>query len=129
VPATYWSESTVPLSPETCCRLFHFPEALAFCTTAEIREPARSAATAPDLAPDAVFGRILGFLKYVAAQFYEDKSERLSSTSRLRTVLLNREMAAEFKKQLASIEPRKTIDRPWKPGGETLLESLPPLPQ
>jgi hypothetical protein len=91
-----------PLSPDTSRRLLRFPEAFAFSRTADVRELARSAASAPDLSVDSVFGRILGFLRYAAAQFYEDKSERLSSTSRLRTALLNHDMAADFKKQSRS---------------------------
>ena len=40
-------------------------------------------------------------------------------------MLIRRDVAAELKKKAWEIEKRKTLDKAWKPGGSTFLESLP----
>jgi len=88
---------------------------------------AQSASAAPELRKDEVYSRILRMLKHVSQQFWEDKKQQLLSTSRLRTLLLKREIAAEFKSMAWQIDQRIGLDRPWKPEGVTFLESLPPI--
>jgi hypothetical protein len=63
----------------------------------------------------------------VAAQFWEDRRTALLSTSRIRTVLLRRDIAADFKRRVWEVDSRKGLDRIWKPEGVTFMESLPDL--
>ena len=114
-----------PLTPAMCKRLLDSYDAGEFMRTGEIREKAQKISTQSDLPKDALFSRICGFLRYVSGQFWEEKEKQLLSTSRLRTVLLRREMAADFKRKLWEINERKGLDKPWKPEGVTFLESLP----
>jgi hypothetical protein len=98
-----------------------------FIESGDLRALAQAASNAIDLATDQVFGRIFGFLRHVATQFWEEKQKQLLSTSRLRTALLSRQVAADFKRQIAQTNARKALDKAWKPEGVTFLESLPAL--
>lgn len=116
-----------PLDGSVCQQLLSSFEAEAFTRSGEVREVAQSASAAPELRKDEVYSRILRMLKHVSQQFWEDKKQQLLSTSRLRTLLLKREIAAEFKSMAWQIDQRIGLDRPWKPEGVTFLESLPPI--
>ena len=50
------------------------------------------------------------------------------STSRIRTVLIKRDVAAEFKREILKREQFKPLDEPWKARGVTFLQSLPANP-
>lgn len=116
-----------PLEPELCDKLLQSFEFKEMAASGETRSLAESAASANDLPADAVASRILGFLRHVSGQFFEEKEKQLQATSRLRTVLLKREMAADFKQKLVETEKRKSLDTVWKPMGKAFVESLPPL--
>ncbi|MCW5978518.1 MAG: AIPR family protein [Bryobacteraceae bacterium] len=113
------------LSREFCQSLLETSDLRGYTKTAELRDVARAAASASDLPNDAVIARLFGFIRFVATQFWEEKHNTLLSTSRIRTILIRREVAAEFKKKIWEVEKRKTLDRAWKPEGVTFLESLP----
>lgn len=115
------------LDGSVCNDLMHSFEADYFRRTGETREIAQTAAIATDLKRNEVFGRILRMLHHVSQQFWEDKKQQLLSTSRLRTLLLKREIAADFKDMVLQIDKRVGLDRPWKPEGTTFTESLPAL--
>ena len=117
-----------PLEASLCSAIIHRPEIEQFLVTGEMREVAVAAAKGGELAKDAIFARIFCLLKYVAAQFWEDRRTALLSTSRIRTVLLRRDIAAEFKRRVWEVDSRRGLDRVWKPEGVTFLESLPDLP-
>ena len=116
-----------PLDEETSSALLRSFEAKEFINSAEIREKAQAAASAPELAKSEVFGRILRMLHYVCQQFWEDKKQSLLSTSRLRTLLLKREIASSLKDLVWQTNERIGFDRPWKPEGVTFINSLPSL--
>jgi hypothetical protein len=67
-------------------------------------------------------------LRFVSAQFWEDKKNQILSTSRLRTLMLRSEMISAYKRKSHEIIQRKGLDKAWKAGGKTFLESLPNLP-
>lgn len=114
-----------PLSAGVCKHLLSSFDALEFMQSGEIRDKVQKISSQTDLHKDALFSRMCAFMRHVCGQFWEDKQQQLLSTSRLRTVLLRREMAADFKRQLWEINGRKGLDKPWKPEGVTFLESLP----
>ena len=116
-----------PLNPSDCENLLKSFEADRFRESGDIRGVAQSAAVVPDLGRDQVYSRIFRMLHHVAQQFWEDKKQQLLSTSRLRTVLVRREVAAEFKSMIWQVDQRVGLDRPWKPEGVTFLDSLPNL--
>jgi hypothetical protein len=116
-----------PLEPELCNKLLQSFEFKEMAASGETRSIAEAAASATDLQPDAVVSRILGFLRHVSGQFFEEKEKQLQATSRLRTVLLKREMAADFKQKLVETEKRKSLDTVWKPMGKAFVESLPSI--
>ena len=66
-------------------------------------------------------------LQFTSQQFWEDKKEQLLSTSRLRTVLVNRTAAEAFKSMVLEVDQGIGRDRPWKPEGISFLNSLPSL--
>ena len=113
-----------PLTKEKCQYLLDAYDARDFVQSGDIRERAQLIASQSDLPKDAVFSRICGFLRYVSGQFLEEKEKQLLST-RLRTFLLRREIAADFKRLLWALSDRKGLDKPWKPEGVTFLQSLP----
>ena len=113
------------LTPTVCKQLLNSFDAGEFVQTGDIRDKAQLIATKSDFPKDALFSRTCGFLRYVSGQFWEEKQKQLLSTSRLRTVLLRREMASDFKRQLWAINDRKGLEKPWKPEGVTFLQSLP----
>ena len=115
------------LDASVCKDLLHSFEADHFLRMGEIREIAQTASIATDLKPSQVYGRVLRMLHHVSQQFWEDKKQTLLSTSRLRTLLLKREVAADFKDMVFQVDKRVGLDRPWKPEGVTFLESLPSL--
>jgi hypothetical protein len=117
-----------PLDQFVCEKLLGSFEAAIFAKEGDIREIACSSATTSDLNKEQVFGRIFRMLHFVSQQFWEDKKDQLLSTSRLRTVLVNRSAAAAFKTMLWEVDRRAGLDKAWKPGGVTFLNSLPPLP-
>jgi hypothetical protein len=116
------------LKQDLCQWLFTSTDFRGYTTAGDLRETARKAASAADLESDAVVSRLFGFIRFVATQFWEEKRSTLLSTSRIRTVLIRRDVAAEFKRKVWEIEKRKTLDKVWKPGGVTFLESLPDAP-
>jgi hypothetical protein len=117
-----------PLDQSVCDKLLGSFEATTFAHSGDIREIAFSAATAYELNQEQVFGRIFQMLHFVSQQFWEDNKDQLLSTSRLRTVLINRNAAEAFKTMLWQVNQRTGLDRAWKPAGVTFLDSLPPLP-
>jgi hypothetical protein len=116
-----------PLDEAICEKLLDSFEAQVFASTGDIREIACCAAIAPDLKNEQVFGRIFQMLHFVSQQFWEDKKEQLLSTSRLRTILVNRSAAEAFKTMLWQVNHRAGLDRSWKPGGITFIDSLPTI--
>jgi len=98
-----------------------------FLRSGEVKDTASSAFAAPDLASDFIFSRIMGFLHYVAGQYWEDKRNQVLSTSRIRTLLLRADMVSDFKKKILELNKRVALDKPWKPGGTSFLDSLPSL--
>jgi hypothetical protein len=117
-----------PLDDVVCTQLLNAFEAEAYMKTGEVREVAQRASAATDLKREEVFSRIFGMLHYVSGQFWEDRKQQLLSTSRLRTLLLKRDIAAEFKALVSRTEMRAGLDRCWKPEGETFRDSLPKVP-
>jgi hypothetical protein len=111
----------------TCDCLLKSFEAAEFVLSGDIREVAQKAAIAPELAKQEVFGRILRMLHFVSQQFWEDKRQSLLSTSRLRTLLLKRDIATAVKDVVWQTNERIGLDKPWKPEGVTFIQSLPPL--
>ena len=116
-----------PLKESTCDSLLASFEAPDFVLSGDIRETAQAAAFAAELSKAQVFGRIMRMLQYVCQQFWEDKKQVLLSTSRLRTLLLKRDIAASIKDFVWQTNERVGFDRPWKPEGSTFLDSLPAL--
>lgn len=114
-----------PHTPSVCKYLLDSFDAREFLQTADIRDKAQQIAAQADPHKDALFSRICAFLRYVSGQFLEEKKKQLLSTSRLRTVLMRREMAADFKRQPWALNDRKGLDKPWKPEGVTFYQSLP----
>jgi hypothetical protein len=113
------------LDSDKCSKLLLHFDLKDFVNTAEIRAAAQNAASANDLSHEQLFGRIFGFLKHVSTQFWEEKEKQLLSTSRLRTALLNRHIAADFKRKIEETNLRKALDKPWKPENVTFMDSLP----
>lgn len=116
-----------PLDPATCDQLLGSFEAKPFLICGDTREIGQVAALAPELGKEQVYSRILRMLHHVSQQFWEDKKPQLQATSRLRTLLLKREIAADLKTMISSVDQRVGLDRPWKPEGVTFLTSLPQL--
>jgi hypothetical protein len=116
-----------PLTPGICWRLLESFDLKPFLTSADLRVTAREAAQATDLAHDAVFARIAGFLRHTAGQFWEEKESQLRATSRLRVLLLRRDLAADFKRKMREANGRRSLEKSWKPAGKTFVESLPQL--
>jgi len=116
-----------PLEKAVCQQLLCAFDAKGYLHTGDVRSVARNARQATDLPADAVFSRIFGLLKFASSQFWEDNRQRLAATSRIRTLLLRRDIAAQLKKKLDETNQRKSLDQVWKPGGKTFLESLPKL--
>jgi len=117
-----------PLDQAVCEKLLSSFEAAIFAKSGDTREAALFSASAPDLKKERAFGRVFRMLHFVSQQFWESKKDQLLSTSRLRTVLLNRSVANDFKRLLWEVDLRAGLDKAWKPGGVTFLDSLPPLP-
>ncbi len=116
------------LEPARCETLLQLQEMKYFLVSDEMPESSTNAAAGGELSNDSVLARIFCLLRYVASQYWEDKRTTLLSTSRIRTVLLRREVAAEFKTRVWEVDGRRGLDRAWKPEGMTFLESLPDLP-
>jgi hypothetical protein len=116
-----------PLDEGVCRKLLASFEAAVFNKTGDIREIASLSATTSYLKDEQVFGRILRMLQFTSQQFWEDKKEQLLSTSRLRTVLVNRTAAEAFKSMVLEVDQGIGRDRPWKPEGISFLNSLPSL--
>ncbi len=115
------------LGTEACCALMDLPDVNGFRVAADIRKVAQNAADASDLDDKFVLSRVFQFLRHCAGQFWEDKSDIMLSTSRLRTLLITPSMIAAFKRMLLTQNERKSLDRSWKPVGVTFLSSLPDL--
>jgi hypothetical protein len=116
-----------PLQESVCRAILISFEANQFNRAGEIREVAQNAAFLPELTKDYVFSRIFRMLHYVSQQFWEEKKQLLLSTSRLRTLLLKREISAVFKELVWEVNGRVNLDRPWKEEGVTFIDSLPSL--
>jgi len=118
-----------PLEAERCEEILSAFEASQYMATASIKEIAQTAAFATDLTAEQAFSRILRMLHFVSQQFFEANKQQLLSTSRMRTYLLKRDLAAQMKRLVWETNDRKTMDRVWKPEGRTFLQSLPDLPK
>jgi hypothetical protein len=116
-----------PLDGDVSSSLLRSFEAADFVVAGDIRESAQAAASAAELAKAQVFGRILRMLHHVSQQFWEEKKQALLSTSRLRTMLLKREIAASLKDLVWQTDERVGLDKAWKPEGVSFLRSLPAL--
>ena len=114
-----------PLDSAVCMDLLNSFEAKLFFSSGDVREVAQAASSAPELRSEQVYSRVLRMLQYVSQQFWEDKKQQLLSTSRLRTLLLKREIATEFKDMVWQTDQRTGLDRPWKQEGLSFLDSLP----
>jgi hypothetical protein len=115
------------LDSAICLQLLQKFDAKDFLTKANTREVAQEASKASDLEANAVFSRIFGLLRYASAQFWEEKRKSLLTSSRIRLVLLRREVASDFKSIVWEVDKRKMLEKVWKPEGKTFLESLPSL--
>lgn len=114
-----------PLTDSTCAALLQSFEASRFIESGDARQLGQAASLKAELAEQEVYGRVMRMLHYVSQQFWEDQKQALLSTSRLRTLLLKREVAAELKDLVWQTDKRSGMDRPWKSEGCTFLESLP----
>ena len=94
----------------------------------DVRSIAIRASSATDFDAAEVFCRIFSLLRFAATQYWEEKRKILLSSSRLRTYLLRRDVAREFKEQIWDANGRKRLDKPWKTEGVTFIESLPAVP-
>lgn len=115
------------LQEATCRTLLSSYDARQFCVSGEIKEVASAAAVAVDLPSEAVFSRIMGFLRFVAGQYYEEKRSQILSTSRIRTLVLRQDMVSDFKKKVLEVNKRVSLDYPWKAAGKTFTDSLPAI--
>jgi hypothetical protein len=116
-----------PLDPGICRVLLSTFDVKEFLQLGDVKQSASLANKSMDLDKQAVISRIMCFLRYVSEQFWAAKQDSLLATSRIRTVLIKRSVAAEFKKEMFKREQFTALDEPWKPKGLTFLESLPPL--
>ena len=66
-------------------------------------------------------------LRFAASQYWEERKKTLLASSRLRTYLLRRDVARDFKDQIWDVAGRVRLDKPRKPEGATFVESLPIL--
>jgi len=98
-----------------------------FINSGSLRDVAVAASSATDFDKSQVFARIFGMLRFVAIQYWEEKKKTLLSSSRLRTYLLRRDIAKEFKEQIWDANGRVRLDKPWKPDGITFIDSLPDI--
>jgi hypothetical protein len=117
-----------PLSPSVCQQLLSSFDLKEFMASGDSKDIASAAATAKDFSPEQVLSRTFSLLRFVASQFWEEKKKTLLAASRLRTYLLRREVAKEFKDQIWETNERVRLDKGWKQEGVTFLESLPDLP-
>lgn len=117
------------LEQETCLKLLARFDVSEYFEVGEIREVAQAAAHAKDFQGTELFARIFSLLKFAAGQFWLEKRQMLLSTSRIRTVLLRRDIAAEFKGKVREVGELRFSEKAWKPQGKTFLESLPELPR
>lgn len=115
------------LEADVCEQILNNFDLKDFLTRGEAKEIAMNAADGVDLPKDAVISRIYSMLQYSTGQFWEEKKTLLLSTSRLRTLLVKREMAAEFKRVVLGTDGRTGLDKGWKPAGTTFSNSLPKL--
>jgi hypothetical protein len=113
------------LDEATCNWLLNSTDLKDYTSTGEIKGVAEEAAGASDLASEAVVSRIFGLLRHAGTQFWEEKKDTLLSTSRIRTVLIRRDVVADFKSKIWEVNDRRGLDKAWKPEGKTFLESLP----
>jgi len=116
-----------PLTSEVSSKILKSFDAVDFIFSGDIRVVAQQASEASDLKVSDVFGRIYGLLKFTCKQFWIERRTILMATSRVRTMLLSRDKAADFKKLVSEVSGRKGLDKAWKPEGKTFLESLPNL--
>jgi hypothetical protein len=117
-----------PLTRDTCWSLLNAFDLNGYVSSADLKEAAANAPSRSDFALSEVFGRIFSLLKFVATQYWEEKKKTLLSASRLRTYLLRRDVAKEFKEQIWDTNGRARLDKPWKPEGVTFTGSLPEVP-
>jgi hypothetical protein len=109
----------------TCQRLMQSFDLADFEHSGTIEPSPAEVREMPELAEAMVFGRILHFLRFVVQQYWEEKKSALLATSRLRTYLLRAEPMRDLGKVLDEVNSRKSLDKGWKPGGVTFVESLP----
>lgn len=115
------------LSASCCEQLLRLPEGKEFARSGQIKDIAAMARIDTDLNTEQVLARTFSCLRFAAAQYWEEKQKSLQARSRIRTVLLSRNIAAEFKDKVWELQERRGLDKSWKPEGKTFLESLPQL--
>jgi len=115
------------LSEKVCLQLLATQGAQQFVLTNDVTPIIDRARSNDELGREELFARSLHLLLFVSKQFWEEKQQTLHATSRLRTILLSAESRKEFKKQLLSANDRRNLSRPWKPEGQTFVDSLPSL--
>lgn len=113
------------LDEETCKRLVFSFDLADFEASGLIAPSPAEVRIMTDLPEAMVFGRILHFLRFVIQQYWEEKRNTLLATSRLRTYLLRSEPLREIGKVITEVNSRKSLDKGWKPGGVTFIDSLP----
>lgn len=114
-----------PLTAKTCESILASFEAKDFIITGDVKTIALKASSAKDSENSQVFSRIMSMFRFVSEQFWENRKQQLLSTSRLRTYLLKRDVAATYKSLLFEFNERRNLDKAWKPQGKTFVESLP----
>ena len=115
------------LTNETCKQILHSFDLKEFELSGDAVSISTEARNSLDLASHLVFGRTMHFLKFAVQQFFEDKSQSILATSRIRTYLIRPTVIKDFMKMVDSCNLRTGVDRGWKAGGITFIESLPDL--
>jgi hypothetical protein len=115
------------LDASFCDKLLHSFEISEYCNSADCKSVAETARNESDFPDDKVFSRIMKLLRYVSGQFWEDKRNQISATSRVRRFLFRPDLIADFKKKVNEILDRKGLDGGWKHPGKIFIETLPDL--
>src|ERR1019366_2397437 len=97
-----------PLNRVTCSALLATFDLKELIHSGDLRDVAVHAASATDFETSEVFGRVFNLLRFAATQYWEEKKKSLLAVSRLRTYLLRRDVAREFKASSA-----ESVGRFW----------------
>lgn len=113
---------------ENCCsKIINSFETAEYFQSADCKKIAEEARNKNDFDEVEVFSRIMRFLQYTSAQFWEEKRNQINSTVRVRQLLFREDIVSAFKKKINELIERKGIDYGWKKMGKTFLETLPAL--